>query len=407
MPLGKQFRNTYWEDENGNANTYVDTGNDSPFFGNLSHKSESHIHDKPLQGLLFDPYTGTGLKQDPSVHPIQRTAVAANALGWPEDERLTQALVNSGIPMQTMRKINTRAGVNSAPDRYGVSGQYEDVDNTIDISPTVMHSPNTTAETLTHEIGHHLDRSIHTSNGGRLRFLDPVYTEMWDDPDGPVFQFPKGSMPEYNSNRKQGSYADPVEEGKADAFMDRTHTFSNSYEHKIPELVAKRMADSSSDRGYGFNNNVWEANNDEHTATNQALYAATRILASKSDSAGSNLKNRSEVLTDTYGNMYATMADLPNEYDFPLGFEDRGYSKAAEEARQNAQHINNKTLLGHYVSKNPGLISTLSGVHPVLGEAAKAAHAHFKSIEPADMTELKSKRETAKRESGEQLRFDV
>jgi hypothetical protein len=175
----------------------------------------------------------------------------------------------------------------------------------------------------------------------------------------------------------------------------------------MPEVVARNMSEPFSDRGYGVNARSWKRKSHDHTDTNRALYAATRILASKGDSAGSDLTNRTEVLNGTYGDSYSTLTDLPEEYDFPRGFDDPGYKKADEKAHQNAQHTNNKTLLGHYVSRNPGLITSLHGINPLLGDAAREAHAHYKSIEPADGTYLKLQREEAKAARGEQLKFDI
>jgi hypothetical protein len=400
MPLGKQFRNTYWEDENGNTRYALDKGGDRPEYTSSSAEVE-----KPTQGMLFDPYTGTGYKEDPSVHPIQRQAIASNALGWPEDDRLSQSLADSGIPIQTMRKINTSAKVSPIPSMYGNAAQYSPDDNELLLdSNQAMSSPDTIGAALTHEIGHHLDRSVHKTTEGRLRFLDPVYTDMWDDPDTPS-KLPEGPTPDWDSEYTGG--ADPVEEGKADAFMDRSHTFSDVYEHKMPEVVARNMSEPFSDRGYGVNARSWKRKkNHDHTDTNRALYAATRILASKGDSAGSDLPNRSEVLNNTYGSRYSTLTDMPEPYDFPHGFDDSGYKKATEEALQGAQHTNNKTLLGHYVSRNPGLITSLHNINPLLGDAAREAHAHYKSIEPDNQTTLKRQREEAKAARGEQLKLE-
>lgn len=77
MSLGRQFENTYWEDpETGETHSWTR----SPSVGGIvpSHRPMHQIDaadvlaspERPLQGLLFHPSTGTGLKDDPTV-PIE------------------------------------------------------------------------------------------------------------------------------------------------------------------------------------------------------------------------------------------------------------------------------------------------------------------------------------------------
>lgn len=355
MPLGKQFRNTYWEDENGNTRYALDRGGDRPEYTSASAEVE-----KPTQGLLFDPYTGTGRKEDPSVPLETRQSVAAQSINS-TDKELVDTLINSGVPIQTMRGINVDAQISSKPSVIaGGSGLYEPEENKLHVDSTSFRrrdNPNMAETVLTHELGHHLDPSIHFTQGSRSRFPN--------------------REPDFLAER--GRAADPVSEGKADAFADRNTRFSDVYDHRLQNAVIGDMK-FPLPPGYGTEAEEWKGGGSDRTYMRQALYAATRLLAGRSDSAGAELPNRSDIASKHYGTVY------------PAGKD---------------QHSMDSALLGHYVHTNPGLADVLEGIHPEVGQAARDAHEHFKGIKPAKNTVLKHQRETAKKESGEQLKLDL
>lgn len=95
MPLGKQFKNTYHIDENGQEHFNTDMAT-TPFVkdeiqkGNIAERG-STLTDKPkqsqepekgvaYQGMLFSPHTATGHKDDPLISHEERRAVFHKAL---------------------------------------------------------------------------------------------------------------------------------------------------------------------------------------------------------------------------------------------------------------------------------------------------------------------------------------
>lgn len=347
MPLGEQFRNTYWEDKEGNTRYALDKGGLRPEYTSSSSEVE-----KPTQGMLFDPYTGTGRKEDPSTPIGTRQAVASRSLNS-TDKRLTEHLVNSSVPISTIRNNISLDKTESVPSSGKYLGLYYQDDNRITISEKASNPQNV----LLHEIGHHLDPSIHRTNGSRERF-------------------PNGE-PDYLEDTQT---EDPVTEGKADGFADRHSTFSDVYEHKIKDAVTDKIKSPSDDSGYGINHRSWSwTTHPEGRHTNQALYAATRIVSSTGDSAGADIPVRGNILREHTGSRH------------PPDFSTDG-----------KQVYSNKALLGHLVSTNPGLLKNLYSIHPNLGRAAKAAHQHLKGLEPANMTSRKLDKEA----SGEQLKLE-
>jgi hypothetical protein len=164
MPLGNQFRNTYFTDDEGTTHNFSDPRThvpnmrgvaegtiapDSPRFrAPAIHTDASEYGTSvPHQGMLFSPYTGTGLKEDPLVHPDTRRAEAERAynLRTPEDvmqnstraqkpagskknagvmrDLMVNTVVGSGIPHHILKQINTGMSVHkSLPGR--ASGDY-------------------------------------------------------------------------------------------------------------------------------------------------------------------------------------------------------------------------------------------------------------------------------------------
>jgi hypothetical protein len=110
--------------------------------------SDEGLSEAPHQGMLFDPYTATGLKQDPLV-PIERRQAAASAAlglddvteyrkrvlnsigtrtGVPQAnkdiELLKNSLVDSTLPTHKMEGIRTEAYLNPKRPEGGFAEQY-------------------------------------------------------------------------------------------------------------------------------------------------------------------------------------------------------------------------------------------------------------------------------------------
>ena len=103
MPLGRQFRDTYWHDAEGShASETIDATPSTPIIHSLpDHRSESA---PPLQGMLFSPYAATGLKQDPLVRPGKREETIKDSLDLNSVDKYRRRLA-SMIPSQ---RVETR-----------------------------------------------------------------------------------------------------------------------------------------------------------------------------------------------------------------------------------------------------------------------------------------------------------
>ncbi len=108
MALGPQFENTYWEDDKGKlqASLVNPKGNfskldvvhhditDGSFPSYMENRYAMGMEQKPeLQGMLFSPQTGTGLKGDPLI---------------PQERR--DKAIETGLGFSDMKKYRKRAG---------------------------------------------------------------------------------------------------------------------------------------------------------------------------------------------------------------------------------------------------------------------------------------------------------
>jgi hypothetical protein len=329
MTLGKQFEDTYWHDDDGVVNfslkhKYSESDPDSdslelntlnvepdtPFIDNESEESISHqipeylgnvMDGEPhLQGMLFSPHTGTGLKDDPLVPTHERERAVREVLGQnprkthvagklstryedysPDDflgeirheergEVLRNSLYHSDIPIHELRALEGHDLVATmhlpSEDRamQNAGGNYSNIEKRIkvrdhpaykNISSSMTRTP--IASTLLHEYGHARDN-----------------THSEDSSKGKNNLVLKG--------------ADPIQEGMADAYSDR-------YAHNAGKLESGRQA---SERwyvqygGYGSNYSQWERETSDgirdfrsptKSNTASALYAASRIVSARSD----------------------------------------------------------------------------------------------------------------------------
>jgi hypothetical protein len=95
MPLGKQFRNTFYTDEHGNDVFYTDESTKLPESEDgekLWYPSKPKVTDAPdegvsYQGMLFSPHWGTGSRQDPSITDEERHAAIKKALNMDDPEK--------------------------------------------------------------------------------------------------------------------------------------------------------------------------------------------------------------------------------------------------------------------------------------------------------------------------------
>jgi hypothetical protein len=104
MPLGDQFKNTYWFDDQGAQHAAIEEGQSPRFISGADVDS----HEGPLQGLLFNPYTGTGLKQDPQVAPETRRAAVNKALGFDVPMLEYQKRVGRQLPVNKRKVVQDR-----------------------------------------------------------------------------------------------------------------------------------------------------------------------------------------------------------------------------------------------------------------------------------------------------------
>lgn len=115
MPLGEQFKNTFYTDEAGNTRFY--TRNKSA--ANEDRQDhvrgmDEHIGDAPneewrapsYQGMLFDPHWGTGSRKDPSISDEERTATIHKALNMDDIEKFRRV----GQPAHTHEFFHKETG---------------------------------------------------------------------------------------------------------------------------------------------------------------------------------------------------------------------------------------------------------------------------------------------------------
>lgn len=112
MALGPQFENTYWEDDKGKLQaslvnpkghfSKLDVVHHDITDGSLPSYIANLEGPKPeLQGMLFSPQTGTGLKGDPLI---------------PQERR--DKAIETGLGFSDMEKYRKRAGMHEKTSRY-------------------------------------------------------------------------------------------------------------------------------------------------------------------------------------------------------------------------------------------------------------------------------------------------
>lgn len=96
MPLGRQFRDTYWNNpDTGELEQFSDRG------GNAPNQGDGPVND--AQGMLFSPYHGTGMRQDPTISRQDRIAEIQRGLGLDNLDEYRQRVANN-IPSQGIRR---------------------------------------------------------------------------------------------------------------------------------------------------------------------------------------------------------------------------------------------------------------------------------------------------------------
>ena len=123
MPLGDQFKNTYWFDDQGAQHAAIEERQSPRFISGADVDS----HEGPLQGLLFNPYTGTGLKQDPQVSPETRRAAVNKALGFDVPMFEYQKRVGRQLPLNKRKVVQDRDAEGNSrinPRNNGPIGVY-------------------------------------------------------------------------------------------------------------------------------------------------------------------------------------------------------------------------------------------------------------------------------------------
>lgn len=338
MPLGEQFRNTYWFNEHGHMISALDTGEGRPAY--TMGEEVPKGFDKPIQGMLFSPHTGTGRRNDPLVPHSDRIQAINVALGYDdyktgdpssqdtfyrdnltrewkstgqlrrdpnfktfpshEDtskdrQALVNAMDNSGMTIDEIRGVETEAVLDSTM-RYNGPAYHRSDHTTGRDGGRIVIRPTTNAdslsESLMHEVGHARDTAISDKRNNLV------------------------------SHTKRVKNADPVQEGLADAHMDRHHTYKDVYPEHMENQLVEKLAQGK-DGGYGLSH--WTSQHDK------ALYAATRIAAARNPDAFRNIPTRSELALARTGSIYT----------------DRDVQKL---------------MLGHLVEQNPGIHEALSAM---------------------------------------------
>jgi len=329
MTLGKQFENTYWHDDDGRTNfSLVNkeskegkpinssmTGTlDRKFGGDegkyLSALAEmGRIESTPLQGMLFSPYTGTGLKGDPTVDPDERQKRIRQALGqqltdkdeaddlvsgtrherskeaWADNasyaaeidgldpdvaanksrerhdrsgRQFVDWMDNSDLPMNELRKLADEDFLAVAyPEEAHRGGYYNQSgklivvagNSTPELRAEGKHFPNSRASTLMHEYGHAADFEIH-------RGRDPLAQQI----------------------DRKGVTADPVQEGIADGYADKHQRHAGALESVRRD---QHEADNAHQTGYGISH--WS----DGPSVRSALYAASRFITARRGNSSS------------------------------------------------------------------------------------------------------------------------
>lgn len=173
MSIGRQFENTYWEDpRTGETHTWTR----SPDVKGIipSHRPLHQIDaadalaspERPLQGLLFHPLTGTGLSGDPMSPPEVRRGIIQKALDLTDVERYKKNL--SSI-LRLNNRYRGRGG--SVPTRAHVSDAIAE-SHIKRLTDTLDNS-----EMPTHMIASRVDKPVAT-------VLDPIPGRAWAEANG-------------------------------------------------------------------------------------------------------------------------------------------------------------------------------------------------------------------------------
>lgn len=353
--LGPQFDTTYWHEgddqemlmrkgvKNGGPTGYTRSepmalSGDFDPLQDLPEKRRA----KGIQGSLFSPYVGTGLKEDPTVSARKRYSTAAGALGHIQDvgwnpstgadsvhtEAVRQALVNSDMPIHVMRQ-STVAGTVVHAGNLGpnAGGSYNPISRVISLrEPDATH-------TLVHEMGHN---------------AEPHGVTAW------------------NHRVTLGKGYDPLEEGSADAWDDR---YATRMHH--PDTAARSRETLAARRSQlGYTEKSWEA------PLHQAMYNSARTIASSSDRGIKDIPNREALFDDrveTYKQYKEGGGIFQGHPDIPL---DTG----REDSDARLMHSMDKLAMGHMMEHHGPTI------RPSLNEsqlsAAMDAHDYYKKTEP-------------------------
>jgi len=284
MPYGKQFENTFHEDENGELK----------FHNKETFRTDGEGEQSPgvsYQGMLFDPHWGTGTSKDPSLAKGEYEEAAARTLRltsvpehWDDPETrnsithgLTEALKKTTIPIHVLNKASFDVSAALLKDDRVLGELKRKPRGVIDRETPEGQSPNylggdlklnTLAfykddfaagrpklrRTLVHEMGHGLEVSDENAYG----------------------------------RHRNTNAADPIQEGVAEGFADRfERPRLESALHEVSESRRREIGDSHVS-GAGYTPQHF------YGGTQRALYAATRLQASLHDTPGVGIPERSE-----------------------------------------------------------------------------------------------------------------
>lgn len=139
MAVGRQFENTYWHGSDGQIRQSIDSRSvdaSSKLEKPLFPQGEAPVHSKdtgkaiPTQGMLFDPYTATGHKNDPLVHDRQEAIGHALHL---QDVDMYRKRLGDMIPSQNNYRGSSKRG------EKGVRDDIDLITRTLDNSDMPTH----------------------------------------------------------------------------------------------------------------------------------------------------------------------------------------------------------------------------------------------------------------------------
>lgn len=388
MPLGRQFRDTYWHDEDGTQNAMLDYGRKPRHV--VGEPSTSDLDGRQsLQGMLFSPYAATGLPQDPLVSDRRETITKALHL---DDVGAYRERLGHMIPGQRAIKrvhgedgtvtetITSKRGEQEAQDDIGlITDALHQTDMPTHLvrkvsAPTVL-DPKPGDE----YVEDYSNRIRLTTHLDHVRRIDPSIDA--GTPGAVTYEKIRKASPatiahelghvrdpspsdEYSHRKSLGHKADPVEEGIADGHADRFVRHAGEYQETLHPSAPMRMREIK-ETGYTPAYRHWQKDN-----IGRALYVAARTHAAMGDEALMGIPSRESIAA-------RVGAPLPMDAfrDAVMTSTARNLDRAGHAGRRAAIKHVDTLLLGQMYDEHPHVRYALGQAG--LGDAGEKAHAAY------------------------------